>query len=439
MGGLFPAVRMVEKRAAPTFSLFALVSLLLLCAPLGWASPLDESDTPSNDAFATAIAIDAYPFTDQKDTATATRESDEPTPCAGIGATVWYTLTLAEERLVVADTFDSDYDTVLAAHTGSSLIDLTEVACNDDRSSLQSRISFLALPGTTYFLQVGGYFEATGDLQLHVTTLAPGAVANDDFADALPITAFPFADVRDTTGATLEPDEPEGCDWNGATVWYTFTPEETTLITLHTWDSDFYTNVVAYSRTSLGDLELVGCADTYLEFSAEANVTYYLQVGGWDGDFGLLDLQVAGLPGEPWVETTVWEGHLDCSVGTGIGVALSACSLTPSSTDSFLMYDVLDPGIRTLVTRLEWEPASPGGEELRLLVETRDGRALRDVRGPSPLDARLDGLPLEGLDIRFRVFAHGSPAGVAVQQPFTLTYDEHYFQAAPWDEAVSWF
>jgi len=49
-----------------------------------------------------------------------------------------------------ADTFGSNYDTVLSAWTGTQGA-LNLVACNDDFGGAQSKITFAATAGTTYY------------------------------------------------------------------------------------------------------------------------------------------------------------------------------------------------------------------------------------------------------------------------------------------------
>jgi len=119
---------------------------------------------PPNDNFANAIAIGALPFTDSQSTEGATFESGEPGACAPVGATVWFAFTPGEDMRIAADTFGSDFDTVLAAYTGTSLFSLIPVACNDQFQSNQSKIIFSATAGTTYYFQAGGYFGQTGNL-----------------------------------------------------------------------------------------------------------------------------------------------------------------------------------------------------------------------------------------------------------------------------------
>jgi hypothetical protein len=64
-----------------------------------------------------------------------------------------------------------------------------------------------------------------GVVLLCCVAVAQAQPANDDIANATPITSLPFDDSLDTTEATMAPDDPD-CFGNGPTVWYTFTPTE---------------------------------------------------------------------------------------------------------------------------------------------------------------------------------------------------------------------
>ena len=100
---------------------------------------------PGNDDFDNATAISSLPFSDALDTTQATTASDDP-DCVGNAHSVWYSFTPSTTMVVIGDTFGSDYDTTLSAYTGSRG-SLTQIACNDDSGSLQSRISFSAAGG----------------------------------------------------------------------------------------------------------------------------------------------------------------------------------------------------------------------------------------------------------------------------------------------------
>ncbi len=82
---------------------------------------------------------------------------------------------------MTVDTFGSGFDTVLAVYTGPSLGSLTRVVCDDDTGGVQSKVQFPAVPGTTYWIQVGGYdspsaLPQTGDLVLNIARSATGTV-----------------------------------------------------------------------------------------------------------------------------------------------------------------------------------------------------------------------------------------------------------------------
>jgi hypothetical protein len=126
---------------------------------------LDQPLPPTNDNFNNALRIRTNPFTDRKDTRLATDQASEPQACGSIENTVWYSFTPTENVSVEIDTVGSDYDTVLAVYTGNSLSRLNDVACNNDAGGdLHSSVSFVAMAGTTYRIQVGGFQGDSGTL-----------------------------------------------------------------------------------------------------------------------------------------------------------------------------------------------------------------------------------------------------------------------------------
>jgi hypothetical protein len=126
---------------------------------------------PSNDDFDDATVISGLPFSDSIDTTEATTASDDP-DCAGQGPTVWYAFTPAEDIRVGADTFGSDYDTTLSVYTGSRGA-LTQITCNDDTVGLQSKVSFDAVAGETYFFMVGAFGSGPGGQLVFSVDIAP--------------------------------------------------------------------------------------------------------------------------------------------------------------------------------------------------------------------------------------------------------------------------
>jgi hypothetical protein len=260
---------------------------------------------PANDDFASALAIDALPFTHTVDTADATRERGERASDCEYEPrhTVWYSYTPQGDSGVTVDTQGSDFDTVLTVFTGTSLRDLSIVACNDDAGGLQSRVGFPVTGGLAYLIKVSGYDRSSGTLVLNVSPPA----ANDAFTAAIDL-ANPATAEANTAGATLEDGEPQpSCAPSGATLWYRFTADDLGIVRITTAGSDFDTVLAVYEGDDLGDLTEVACSDdtgvpfvtrsgsSEVTFLSEAGRTYMIQAGGFGGDIGALALAVSGL------------------------------------------------------------------------------------------------------------------------------------------------
>lgn len=139
---------------------------------------------PDNDDIATPTVIAAIPYSDGPyDTTEATPGTGDPTFCYGgdLGdrATVWYSFTAADSRLLQADTFGSDYDTTLYVGTANGSGGIDVIACNDDAFDLQSAVAWNAEAGTTYLFAVGtccggaGLPGGGGQLVFHLDVAPP--------------------------------------------------------------------------------------------------------------------------------------------------------------------------------------------------------------------------------------------------------------------------
>ena len=125
---------------------------------------------PANDNFsdATPLTLQDLPFTETFSTVSATTEFQEPQPCGGIGATVWYKLRLPARATVEVNTVGSFFDTVLAAYVSDGGTNLFTLACNDDWFGLQSFISFEAPADQDIYIQAGGFVGQGGSLTINV-------------------------------------------------------------------------------------------------------------------------------------------------------------------------------------------------------------------------------------------------------------------------------
>jgi len=260
------------------------LALLLSAGSMTVGAPVQALAAPANDDIANATQITTLPFNDRVDTTSATPAVDDPTFCNGPGNnTVWYSLTPSHDGVVTIDTFGSDYDTVLALYRGSRG-SLQLLRCSDDTAtSSQSQISIRVAAGTAYSIEVDSCCGEAGMLSLHAAEAPPPP--NDDFANATPIPALPFADTVDATGATGEAGEPlaPGCNigpvaWS---VWYAFTPTVSGSVTAQAGAP----NVAAYTGSSVTTLTAVACSSFGgpMTFFATAGTTYHLQVGDFFG------------------------------------------------------------------------------------------------------------------------------------------------------------
>jgi hypothetical protein len=101
----------------------------------------------------------------------ATYEIDEPYHWAMTGVqSVWWKWQAPNSGPVTISTAGSNFDTILAAYTGTTMATLALVANNDDfGGSITSQINFIATAGTVYQIAVDGYEFAAGSVNLQVS------------------------------------------------------------------------------------------------------------------------------------------------------------------------------------------------------------------------------------------------------------------------------
>jgi len=174
------------------------------------------SGGPSNNCFVNAIASSTSPYSNSQSTSGATVESGEPLPdCqTSTGATVWYKWTAPSSGTATVSTVSgsTNFDTVLAVYTGSTLSGLSPYGCSDDFSGLQSQVSFSCTAGTTYRIQLGGYQGAQGTAALSISGCAaatnhnpttPGLSSPADGATLTNPVTFSWSASSDQDGDTV--------------------------------------------------------------------------------------------------------------------------------------------------------------------------------------------------------------------------------------------
>ncbi len=145
---------------------------------------------PDNDNFSFAFELVSTTGTDQRNTVNATAEPSEPDHVFDPYHSIWYKWTAPSAAPIVFDTLGSEFDTVLAIYTGSSLDSLVKIAANDDfGDSYTSSISLTPTSGTTYYIAVDSCDSGesgTANLNwetlytLTVIKIGDGTVTSDD-------------------------------------------------------------------------------------------------------------------------------------------------------------------------------------------------------------------------------------------------------------------
>jgi len=172
---------------------------------------------PPNDNFANAQGLTGSSGTVNGSSSFATKETGEPTnpPGTGGGRSVWYNWTATGTGQATFDTNGSNFDTILAAYTGTAVNALTVLASNDDISpindppprNIQSLITFPVTAGTIYRIQVDGFDGDQGSIVLHWT--GPGTPTPTPTPTPGPNTvqfSASTASATETAGATTKVD-----------------------------------------------------------------------------------------------------------------------------------------------------------------------------------------------------------------------------------------
>ncbi len=254
---------------------------------------LQQVFPPANDFFANAEAVTSLPFSATPDITDTGSEIGEPQNCYSMQRTVWYSFTSTETMSVRADMLGSAiYGYVNIYHaTGSGISNLQPLTCVGPSGGSST---FLAEAGQTYYLQAGvSLFGGNGTIQVNLQQVFPPA--NDFFANAEAVASLPFSASPDITDTTVEPNEPQNCNFSQRTVWYSFTSAETMSVRVDTLGGAVNSIVEIYHATGTGisNLQYLTCvySGSPSTFLAEAGQTYYLQASP-NGGIGTIQINL---------------------------------------------------------------------------------------------------------------------------------------------------
>ena len=259
---------------------------------------------PANDSFAGRIAITGNPATVTGTNVNSSAQTSEPNHHSQAPQkSVWWTWTPPITGTATITTAGSNFDTILAAYTGSSIGSLTARASNDDAEGgvNTSSITFTVTGGVPIQIVVDGYGGATGTITLNVsvTYLPPG---NDHFANASVISngGTSVTVTGTNNGATTQTGEPAHAG-NGpdASVWWQWTAPSAGTLRVSTAGSTFDTVLGVYTGAAVNALTQRAANDdvgggtrtSEVSLAVTAGTSYFIAVDGYHGATGNIAVQ----------------------------------------------------------------------------------------------------------------------------------------------------
>ena len=234
------------------------------------------------------------------------------------GPNIWYRYVTSCTSAVTISLVGSDFDTKLAIYSGGCYPAFDDmIASNDDFNlRLQSQVTFPAISGDEFLIEIGGHDWAVGQGVLTITCggepgTPPGPLPgspphpttpNDDCDDPRSVGDVTDLDF-DTRYATF--DGPGLC-MTAPNLWYCYTASCTGNITVSLCGSDYDTMLAIYDGCNCHSAsnDLIVCDDdsgpgctSEITFAAIAGRQYLIEVGGYGGETGqgVLSIRCDGL------------------------------------------------------------------------------------------------------------------------------------------------
>jgi hypothetical protein len=270
---------------------------------------------PSNDLLSGAIRIKSLPFQTTASTVRATSQPGETRigPCFWTRATVWYLVRPTSTVTLRADTFGTGFDTLIGIFTGAAraLISRPLVGCDDDTAHggvgvTQSSVTWRAVAGETYWIQVGGYENENGTFHLAVQQVTPPANNDRQRATVIPnVEVSPFNIDVSTRNATPQQGETIQAGCGSAdellypqSVWFRYTAPNAHGVSFHVTTPPGVNPVLSiYTGTTFANQQAVACGGSgTVALSPQTGTTYYVQIAGLKGRSGSFHLSVAPEP-----------------------------------------------------------------------------------------------------------------------------------------------
>lgn len=263
---------------------------------------------PANDMLDDAQAISGSNVNITGSTVGASSEEGEPSSTSYYRYSVWYQWTATATGLIRVLQVDSSlqYSTVFMQafvyNIGEEFGEPVSLACSSTSGCFTLRV----IAGQRYAFQVQSVYYEMGDfrLQLRFGTVPP----NDMFSNRTVIVGDLFDVQGSSFAATHESEEPSPYYTDaGSSVWYEYRPDGAGYIQIW-FRPEFNGFVQAFSfsvfselEPSLNALEYRYWSSCFLDYNCyqvlvDPSVVVFLQVDGYNGDFGDFHLYSARLP-----------------------------------------------------------------------------------------------------------------------------------------------
>lgn len=202
----------------------------------------------------------------------ATTDGSLPTCSSDAADNVWFTVIVPQSGNLKIKTgqasgslFDDSVLTVYSGNCGA----LTEIDCNDDDNSGFSSISLSGqTPGTTLYISVWKYDSNTDNGEFRISAYDPLPPANDNCAQAIPLTvgtdfasgAITSSNAEATTDGSLPSCGPDAVD----NVWFTVVVPQSGNLKIEAQEalgSSFYDPILTVYGGTCGSLTEISCSD----------------------------------------------------------------------------------------------------------------------------------------------------------------------------------
>ncbi|MFL6527211.1 MAG: hypothetical protein ACJ8IQ_03855 [Chthoniobacterales bacterium] len=234
---------------------------------------------PPNDNFADAQPISGASGSVTGNVAAATLESGEPH--TENGGSIWFVWTAPSTGSFRFDAQGQINGYVI--YTGQSLGSMTQVFGGNFVAGIPYAAGMRVQSGQQYYIQVSGTVSPSGDSTGDITlTWMPGP-ANDDFANAIPISGSEGSIKGNTRGATPESGERNISGWPPTeSIWYEWTAPAAGWYTFSATNGASVSNflLAAYTGSALTDLKVSSDnAAVYYGDGVTITVTFHADAG----------------------------------------------------------------------------------------------------------------------------------------------------------------